>query len=535
MNKPVAQVSHRREKTNLYVGKRPLIALAGIAIFAIALFGAVSYRLLLSETFDMSLMADDLLLMGLAIGTGFILSRSIAEQIKRQYAEFLNQAHCDLLTGLANRKRLHERLAELIERHKTTQTPFALLVMDLDQFKDINNTLGHHTGDRLLQQVAARIGEVMPHADVMARLGGDEFAILLLDSDGHSALATARQMQLALENPVVLNNMEIDIRSSVGIALFPDHGETAESLFRHAEVAMYNAKQHRMAFTTYTSDLDALNMRRLALLKELRNAIDNRQLLLHYQPKVDLSNNLTVGVEALLRWNHPQHGLIPPAEFITIAEQSDLIRSLTYWVIDEALLQCHAWRQMGYTLNVAINLSARNLHDPGLPVKVAGLLAKWAVPASCITLEITENAIMIDPERALKTLMRLYNMGVHLSIDDFGTGYSSLVYLKKLPVTQIKVDRSFVRDMIHDDDDAAIVRSTIDLGHHMDCLVVAEGVEDKETLERLRILGCDHVQGYYLSRPLPPVDITTWFTQSNWGVESSTHEFHDNKAQKTLI
>jgi EAL domain-containing protein (putative c-di-GMP-specific phosphodiesterase class I) len=341
-----------------------------------------------------------------------------------------------------------------------------------------------------------------------------------LNADGRSAMIMARKIQSALETPMVFNDMEIDIHASIGIALFPEHGDNAEAVFRNAEIAMYNAKQGNMALATYTSDLDSKSFRRLALAGELRAAIENRQMALHFQPKVDLASDRVVGMEALLRWTHPRHGVILPSEFITIAEQSEIIRTLTYWVIDEALLQCHAWRQMGYTLNIAANLSARNLHDPGLPAKIAGLLAKWAVPADCLTLEITENAIMIDPERALKILMRLHSLGIQLSIDDFGTGYSSLVYLKKLPVSQIKMDRSFVSGMLHNDDDDVIVRSTIELGHHMDCHVVAEGVEDEKTLERLRALGCDHIQGYYVSQPLPSADITAWLRQSGWEISS---------------
>jgi len=493
------------------------LAFVGLTLCAAALCGAVLYEMTQPHGIDIGLAAVVLILGGMAIGLIFKIPGKQAEDNDNA---LFNCIHRDALTGFANRDHLRERLTTLVKLDKASNAPFALLLMDLDRFKEVNNTLGHHVGDQLLQQIASRIEENTPDADVRARLGGDEFAILLLDTDGHSALVAARKIQATLETPVTLNNMEIDVRASIGIALFPDHGDSAEVLFRHAEVAMYNAKQRSMTLTTYTADLDSYNLRRLALLGELRNAIEHKQLLLHYQPKVDLISNRTVGVEALVRWNHPQHGLIPPGEFITLAEQSDVIRNLTYWVIDEALLQCHAWRQMGYNLNVAVNLSARNLHDPGLPAKVAGLLAKWAVPASCITLEITENAIMIDPERALKILLRLHGLGLHLSIDDFGTGYSSLIYLKKLPVTQIKVDRSFVMDMTHDDDDAVIVRSTIDLGHHMDCQVVAEGVEDKETLERLRVLGCDHAQGYYLSRPLPADSITAWFGESNWGVTS---------------
>jgi diguanylate cyclase (GGDEF)-like protein len=534
MKIPSYQSPNRWDTLRADVRKRLLLAFVGISICAVALFGAVGYQLVLSKSIDIELVAVSVILGGLAIAMAVTLSGMIIKQFDEQSTPLIDRIHRDMLTGLANRSLLQERLAELMHGDKLLGSAFALLFMDLDRFKDVNNTLGHHIGDQLLQQVASRIEKITPNADVMARLGGDEFAILLLNTDAHGALVKARQIQDALESPVTINNMEIDIHSSIGIALYPDHGKDAEVLFRHAEVAMYNAKQHNMAFTTYTADLDSYNLRRLALVGELRSAIENQQMILHYQPKIDLASNQTVGVEALLRWIHPQHGLIPPGEFIPLAEQSDVIRQLTYWVIDEALLQCHAWRQMGYTLNVAVNLSARNLHDPGLPAKIAGLLAKWAVPAAYITLEITENAIMLDPERALKILMRLHNLGVKISIDDFGTGYSSLVYLKKLPVSQIKVDRSFVIDMNHDDDDAVIVRSTIDLGHHMDCQVVAEGVEDKETLEQLRALGCDHVQGYYLSRPLPADDITTWFGQSNWGVASLTHAKHNFSSRKAF-
>ena len=510
----------------LRIGARKWLPFAFVllTLCTVALSGAVFYEMTLPRGLDMGLAAAVLILGGMTIGMTFMAYNVAGNQVDGNDNALLNCINRDSLTGFANRTHLRERLTTLVNLNRASNTPFALLLMDLDRFKEINNTLGHHVGDQLLQQVASRIEEITPNADIRARLGGDEFAILLLDTDSHAALVTARKIQSSLEIPVTLNNMEIDIRASIGIALFPDHGDSAEVLFRHAEVAMYNAKQRSMTLTTYTADLDSYNLRRLALLGELRTAIEHKQMLLHYQPKVDLMSNRTVGVEALVRWNHPQHGLIPPGEFITLAEQSDVIRNLTYWVIDEALLQCHAWRQMGYTLNVAVNLSARNLHDPGLPAKVAGLLAKWAIPASFITLEITENAIMIDPERALKILMRLHGMGIHLSIDDFGTGYSSLIYLKKLPVTQIKVDRSFVIDMTHDDDDAVIVRSTIDLGHHMDCQVVAEGVEDKETLERLRVLGCDHAQGYYLSRPLPADAITAWFGESHWGIASRTDD-----------
>ena len=461
--------------------------------------------------------AEALLVIGMAIWIALALSYTMIKQIGKQRKALADWARHDPLTGLLNRNHFHERLAEILDNKEGNNPSFSLLILDLDRFKEVNDTLSHHFGDELLQQIATRITEATPDAELRCRLGGDEFAILSR-ADGHNAVTAARQIQSALETPIVLDKIEIDIHTSIGIAAFPEEPIAAHEFFRRAEVAMYHSKRHGMRLTVYSSTLDPYNKRRLALLGELRNALENQQLLLHYQPKVDLTSNRTLSVEALLRWKHPLHGLIPPGEFIQLAEQSDLIRNLTYWVMDEALYQCHVWRQMGYTLNVAVNLSPRNLHDPGLPVKIGGLLAKWAVPASSLTLEITENAIMFDPERASNILVRLHDMGINLSIDDFGTGYSSLIYLKKLPVSQIKVDCSFVRNMTHDEDDAVIVQSTIDLGHNLDCQVVAEGVENIETLERLRELGCDQVQGYYLSRPLPADDITTWFAQSQWGI-----------------
>lgn len=499
--------------------KHLLISFIGAVTGSIILFVTINAGGVEFEMQGTQLLAAALLIVGLAIWIALALSYVFFLQISRRKSESTGGSGHDALTGLSNRECFHERLAELVQQGKAQNFSLSLLIMDLDRFKEVNDTLSHRTGDELLQQVASRIVEVTPDAVTRCRLGGDEFAILLR-AEEHSAMIAAKKIQSALEIPILLDDIEIEIRASIGIALFPDHGVTDHELFRRAEVAMYNAKRHALGSAVYSSELDPYNVRRLTLLGELRSAMENQQLLLHYQPKIDLTTNRAVGVEALLRWKHPQHGLIPPGEFIPIAEQSDLIHNLTYWVMDEALLQCHVWRQMGYTLNVALNLSPRNLHNPGFPIKVGGLLAKWAVPASGITLEITENAIMIDPERALKILLRLNHMGVNLSIDDFGTGYSSLLYLKRLPVSQIKVDRSFVMDMTHDNDDAIIVQSTIDLGHNMNCQVVAEGVENKETLERLRRMGCDQIQGYYLSRPLPADEITAWFAHSNWGLSA---------------
>ena len=453
----------------------------------------------------------------MAIWIALTLTYALAKQLGRRNRELSYWAQHDTLTGMLNRDHFHERMEIILHEMDTSKSSFSLVILNLDRFKEVNNTLGHLCGDELLQQIASRIIEATPDAELRCRLSGDEFAILLR-TDEHNIVMTARQIQSMLELPIVLDQIEIDVHISIGIASFPEKPITRHEFFRRAEVAMHHSKRRGVGLTVYNTALDPYNKRRLSLLGELRGAIDNQQLLLCYQPKVDLTTNRTLGVEALLRWKHPQHGLISPGEFIQLAEQSDVIRSLSYWVLDEAIYQSHIWRQMGYTLNVAVNLSPRNLHDPGLPVKIAGLLAKWAVPANNLTLEITENAIMVDPEHALKILIRLHVMGIKLSIDDFGTGYSSLIFLKKLPVSQIKIDRSFVMNMNCDQDDAVIVQSTIDLGHNLDCQVVAEGVENLETLERLKVLGCDQAQGYYLSRPLTANDITAWFAESNWKV-----------------
>jgi diguanylate cyclase (GGDEF)-like protein len=511
-----AATSDLNAKPRSTAGKRALFTLMAIVMTFISLAVAVNYKVVAINLSATQFAAETLIVIGFAIWIALALSYAMIKHLSRQRKELSYRARHDPLTGMLNREHFYECLADILKETGGNSSAWSLLVLDLDRFKEVNDTLSHRFGDELLQTIAARIAEASPDAELRSRLGGDEFAILARE-DGHGAVMVARQIQSMLETPIILDKIEIDIHSSIGIASYPEDLVTAHEFFRRAEVAMYHSKRRGMGLAVYSTVLDPYNKRRLALLGELRGAIEDQQLLLHYQPKVDLTMNRTLGVEALLRWKHPEHGLISPGEFIQLAEQSDLIRNLTYWVMDEALYQCHIWRQMGYMLNVAVNLSPRNLHDPGLPVKLGGLLAKWAVPADSLTLEITENAIMFDPERALKILVRLHDMGIHLSIDDFGTGYSSLVYLKKLPVSQIKVDCSFVMNMIQDPDDAVIVQSTIDLGHNLECQVVAEGVENIETLERLRGLGCDQAQGYCLSRPLPADDITSWFAQSQWG------------------
>jgi EAL domain-containing protein (putative c-di-GMP-specific phosphodiesterase class I) len=335
------------------------------------------------------------------------------------------------------------------------------------------------------------------------------------------ACAVAGRLCDALEEPFVLHGLTVHLEASLGIAMHPDHGNDVETLVQHADVAMYVAKSSTSSYELYDSRHDSHSAGRLALLGELRQAIDNDEFVLHYQPKASLSNGQVAGVEALVRWMHPERGMVPPDEFIPLAEQTGVIKPLTAWVLDAALAQCRAWRDGGLDLTVAVNLSVRNLLDAHLPDSIAALLRRHELPPSALELEITESTIVADQVRALDVLTRLNGMGIGLSVDDFGTGYSSLAYLKDLPVSELKIDRKFVNNMTEDGDDAFIVRSTIDLGRNLGLQVVAEGVETEAVWDQLALLGCDVAQGYYLTRPLPAADLTEWLAVRRQGSVSS--------------
>jgi diguanylate cyclase (GGDEF)-like protein len=421
------------------------------------------------------------------------------------------QALSDALTGLPNRTLLLDRAAQAIRQADRELVPAALLLIDLDRFKEVNDTLGHHCGDQLLVQVGQRLRAALRGVDTVARLGGDEFAVLLPRiTTGEGAVTVAGKLQAALQEPFTLQGLALEVEASIGLALYPEHGSDPDELLQRADIAMYVAKDTHAGFVLFDPRQDQHSPRRLALLGELRRAIEGRQLLLHYQPKIDAHSGQVLGVEALVRWQHPTHGLVPPAEFIPLAERTGLIGPLTHYVMDAALHQCRDWRQAGHELPVAVNVSARRLLDLAFPDEVAELLARWEVPARLLVVEITESAIMADPAHAMQILGRLNQMGVGLSIDDFGTGYSSMAYLKSLPVHELKVDRSFVSQMTSNSSDAVIVRSTVDLGRNLGLRVVAEGVEDQTTLEALDALGCDAVQGYHVSRPVTSDDLIDW-------------------------
>jgi diguanylate cyclase (GGDEF)-like protein len=435
-------------------------------------------------------------------------------RLRRQAAENEHLALHDPLTGLPNRTLFHDRSEQAIRTARRGEGKVALLILDLDRFKEVNDTLGHHNGDLLLKEIGPRLRGALRESDSIARLGGDEFGVLLPEVDrDDDALAVADKIRDALNAPVVINGVGLDVAATVGIALFPEHGEDVETLLQRADVAMYVAKDDHSGRELYRPERDEYSPARLSLVADLRRAIDQHELVLHYQPQAELPSGHVDSVEALVRWQHPERGLLFPDEFVPLAERTGLIKDLTVAVLDASLRQLRDWQEEGLELRVSVNLSARDLLDVELPETVARLLERYAIPPRRLELEITESVILADPMRARLVLNRLSEMGVDLAIDDFGSGYSSLAYLKRLPVRQIKIDRSFVMNMERDDNDAVIVRSTIDLGRNLGLLVVAEGVESEAIWSDLARLDCDLAQGYYLSRPIPAELLAEWIRQ----------------------
>ncbi|MFN2464446.1 MAG: EAL domain-containing protein [Candidatus Dormibacteria bacterium] len=419
------------------------------------------------------------------------------------------QALHDDLTGLPNRALLNDRLSQAVAVAGRDSAEVAILVLDLDRFKEVNDTMGHAEGDGILQEVAARIREFLREADTVARLGGDEFAVLPAGPTGREgATRTAQKVSRAFNRPFIVDDRRFDMRASIGVALFPDHGRDAESLMRCADVAMYVAKRAKKPFEIYDASQDADTFMRLALMADLRQAGDRGEFILNYQPKIDLRTDRVVSAEALLRWVHPERGTLTPDQFLAQAEQTEMINAVTSWVLNAALAQARAWMDGGVELAIAVNMSAANLLDGNLPGIVAGLLTTWRIPAESLIIEVTEGIAMDSGAEA--RLHELSAMGVRLSVDDFGTGYSSLAYLKRLPMEELKIDRSFVSGMDTNPDDAAIVRPTIDLAHNLGLRVAAEGVESQAALDLLRAYGCDFAQGHAISPPLTGDHFLAW-------------------------
>ncbi len=420
------------------------------------------------------------------------------------------QAHHDSLTSLPNRANLQERLELAIKSAAENGQPLAVLMLDIDRFKEINDTMGHAIGDRVLIEMGQRLRASLNQGDLLARFGGDEFVVLLEGRVGAQLVHAAEALCHAATLPIHVDAMDLFLDISLGVAIYPEHGLTAEELLRRADIAMYDAKQARIRMQIYESGRDALHLHRLSLVNDLRRAIPNGELVLYYQPKLNLASGKVCHVEALVRWNHPQHGLIMPNDFVPLAEHSGIMRMLTDWVMHEVIRQCAEWSDQNLEIGVALNLSAMDLGSGELPDVLSSYLAKYDVDPERLILEVTETAVMRDAVYALEVLNRLRACGVQLAIDDFGTGYSSLSHLKRLPVNELKIDKSFVLTMAEDSDDAVIVRSTIELAHNMGLKVVAEGVEDARTLEMLRGYHCDVAQGYLISRPLPVLQLTQW-------------------------
>jgi len=441
---------------------------------------------------------------------------------KAQENRLRHQAVHDALTGLPNRVLLNDRLAQALRTAAREQKPLALLLLDLDRFKEINDTLGHHLGDLLLIHFAQRLHECIRESDTIARLGGDEFAILLpAASDLKRARGVSERIVEAVQRPFeVTDGLRLEVGVSIGIALFPEHADDQARLLQCADVAMYAAKKGAGPIQLYDRDKDRNTIRHLTLSGALRQAIEGGELSFEFQPKLDLLAGTIDSVEALARWRHPDQGPILPDEFIPHAEKTGLIQPFTRWSFDAALGQLARWQDAGLDISIAVNLSTRSLHDDKLPEVIAALLAKWRVDPTRLTLELTETGVMHDPEGARRNLFRLHDLGIRLSIDDFGTGCSSLSHLQRLPLHELKIDKSFVLQMTDNDNDLVIVRSTIDLAHNLGLSVVAEGVETAEHLTILQNLGCDLGQGFFVSQPLPIDRLTTWFGETPWSEQA---------------
>jgi diguanylate cyclase (GGDEF)-like protein len=419
------------------------------------------------------------------------------------------QALTDDLTGLGNRRLLYRQLDTALA-HRIERRAVALLIVDLDRFKEVNDALGHHMGDQLLRQIGPRLASHLRRDDLLVRLGGDEFAVLLADTDPESATGVAQRLLDGLAEPFDLEGVALHVDASIGLALCPDHADTVTALLQRADVAMYQAKAGHHGWQTYAFVGQHQARDRLQTIEDLRAALAGDELVLHYQPKIDPRTRRVVGVEALVRWAHPTHGLLYPDTFLPLAEQTGLMRQLTLVVLQTALRQGQAWRRDGLDLPVAVNLSVANLLDAHLARQVSDLLAGLSLPARALELELTEDTLMADPVRSKQMLAELRDLGLRLAVDDYGTGYSSLAYLQELAVDELKLDKSFVMRMTEDAGAAAIVRTTIDLAHSLGLTMVAEGVETEAALAELARLGCDLAQGYHISKPLPAEQLTAW-------------------------
>jgi len=527
-NKTITVVLHRSLTEALHDFDVLRMQLIGIIIFAIVIAAFTAYLIASSVTKPLAQMVSYIRKLGQGdytasapkqrtgeVGILFDEFSAMQSEIAQREEDITELAYFDSLTKLPNRNQFLQQLNDQLQPNNLN-THSTVLVMDLDNFKDINDTLSHVSGDELLKQIANRLEKACRPQDKIARLGGDEFAILVKDVDRHELIAVTKEYQKVLSAPFNIEGIQLYVNATIGIAIYPEHGENPLSLLQHAEVAMYVGKEQSLPYCLYNIQQDRHSLLRLTLMGELIGAIERDELTLYFQPKLNLKTNQIHAVECLVRWIHPEHGFIPPDDFIPLAEQTGNIRFLTEWVMETALKQCKSWRENNIDLTMAVNISAMDLQQRGFKDFVGGLLNKYFLPTSSLVLEVTESSIMHDTNKAIAMLSDIYDMGVHLSIDDYGTGYSSMAQLKSLPVQELKIDKSFVQDLDSNKDDAIIVRSTIELGHNMGLKIVAEGVESIETLETLRKWGCDTIQGYFLSKPLPTDEFEEWLKLSSY-------------------
>jgi diguanylate cyclase (GGDEF)-like protein len=454
----------------------------------------------------LSEMSDDL-----AYG---IANLRIRIQHQKAQATIARLAYYDPLTGLPNRTLLLEKLEEAIHAAKQKHYALAVLHLEVGRFSEINKVLGYRSGDRLLQELSQRLTQAIKENETLARVGDAEFTLLLPQGGAEYAIRVARRLMAILHEPISVSGLMIDALIRIGIALFPGHGTDPEALLRRANAATHQARPSRGGYAVYTGGQEQENTRRLALMGDLHHAIEHDELLLYCQPKVDIASRRVCGAEALVRWQHPVHGMMSTMEFIKMAEHAGLISPLTNWMLDAAFSQCYAWQEAGMEQALSVNLSAHDLQNPRLIDRIRGLFATWGIGPELIQFELTESALMEDPVGALETLTNLKQFDTKLFIDDFGTGYSSLSYLQKLPVDSLKIDQSFVAPMADSEDSVVIVRSTVEMGHNLGLEIVAEGVESQSVWDQLAALGCDVAQGYLVSMPMPAEQFSTW--QGKW-------------------
>jgi len=466
----------------------------------------------IASTLRIRLFTSGFVIIWLAVWISLLLSSKISRELDEKNDQLEHMALHDSLTGLPNRTLLADRMEQVLFQSARNKQSFALFLMDLDRFKEVNDTLGHQFGDELLKMVSTRLADAIRENDSIARLGGDEFAVLLPQTDLKGAELCANRVLQGMDDTYCINDVCTESKASIGIALYPDHGDNTEELMQFADVAMYQAKKTQSGYSVYDPRQNTHSVRRLRLMNDLREAIDKGKVTAYYQPIVSHKKNQVVAVEALARWFHPEMGNITPDEFIPMLEQMGLIRILTMQIMEQALKECRDFKNKGYDIGININISVYCLQDFSFPDKIKLLLKKYDTGAEKLELEITESALMHDLSRAGKIMKKLSDMGIRLAIDDFGTGFSSLNYLKTLPVDTIKIDKSFIMDMQMNSKDRAVVKSIIELGHNLGCRVVAEGVENQATLDGLVGLNVDRIQGFYFSKPLPTSEFTAWIS-----------------------